>query len=126
MQQEYEWDTSREWPERWLRWLMRTIIDDWRNERVSRDFFDKLQDRGFTRQHVWTGIKSQETFIGRYWYYDSNRVGFWHPRSQLFIVWKPNTLRSPSRLMTGFFYRGNGVAYMRKFSPFREIRGPKK
>jgi hypothetical protein len=43
----------------------------------------------------------------------------------LFIAWKPNGPYSPGRIMTGFYYHGNGVAYMQRFTPFREIRGPK-
>ena len=118
-----EWDSSREWSERWVRWLLRTVADDWRNERVSRDFFDKLHDRRITRQHVRTTLTSQSSYIGHYWY-DSHRVGFWDPRSRLFVVWKPNSLHSPSRLMTAFVYHGDGIAYMQRFTPFREIRGP--
>ena len=118
------WDTTREWSARWIRWLKDAVVSDWREERVSRDFFDKMQVRRFTRQQVWTAITSSESYIGRYWY-DSNRVGFWHPRSRLFIAWKPNALYSPSRIMSGF-YHSDGVAYMQKFTPFREIRGPKR
>jgi len=119
------WDETREWSKRWVSWLLTTIINDWRTERVSRDFFAKLQDRRFNRQQVWTAITSPESYIGRYWY-AGNRVGFWHPRSRLFIAWKPNGLYSSSRIMTGFYYHSDGVAYMQKFVPFREIRGPKR
>jgi len=108
-----------------MRWLVDAVASDWREERVSRDFFDKLRTRRIARQQVWMTITSPESYIARYWY-DGNRVGFWHPRSRLFIVWKPNALYSPSRIVSGFYYHGDGVAYMYKFLPFREIRGPKK
>jgi len=65
-----------------------------------------------------------ESYIGRYWH-GGNRVGFWHPRSRLFIAWKPNHLRSPSRLMSGFFV-SDGLDYLSSQINFREIRGPRK
>jgi len=122
--EDYKWNISREWSQRWIRWLLHTVEDDWRNARVSRDFFDKMRERGFTRQQIGVTISSSESYVGRYWH-GGNRVGFWHPRNQLFIAWKPNSLRSPSRLMSGFFL-ADGVDYLSSQIDFREIRGSRK
>ena len=107
-----------------MRWLLRTSSDDWRNERVSRDFFDKMQDRGFARRQVGATISSSESYIGRYWH-NGNRVGLWHPRNRLFIAWKPNSFRSLSRIMSGFFVF-DGLDYLTSQIDFREIRGARK
>jgi len=118
------WDTTREWSGRWTRWLVNAVTDDWRAERISRDFIAKLQDRHIARQQVWAAITSPESYIGRYWH-NGNRVGFWHPRSRLFVAWKPNHISSPGRLMSAFFVP-NGVDYLNRQIAFREIRGPRR
>jgi hypothetical protein len=117
------WDSSREWSERCVHWLLQVVADDWRNHQTSRDFFDKMRLRGFTHQQVRTTIASQNSYIARYWH-NGNRVGFWEPRSQLFIAWKPNSSYSRSRIVSGFFVP-NGVDYLSRQIDFREIRGPK-
>ena len=118
-----EWDKKQEWPRRYLRSLLRRIIANWREERVSIDLYDKLADRHISKQNMWTTLTSPESYIARYWYYNGNRVGIWHPRTRIFVAWKPCRGRSPSRIMTAFRHP-NGVRYMQSFPPFREIRGP--
>jgi hypothetical protein len=119
------WDQEREWPRRYLRPLLRRIRADWKEERVSIDLFDKLTDRQISKQDIWTTLTSPQTYIARYWYYNGNRIGFWHPPTRTFVAWKPNKGSSPSRVMTAFRHP-NGVRYMQSFPPFREIRGPEK
>lgn len=117
------WDSSCEWSNRCLHWLLQSVAENWRNQRTSRDFFDKMRDRRFTRQQVWTTITSPKSYIARYWH-NGNRVGFWEPRSQLFIAWKPNSRNSTSRIVSGFFVP-NGLDYLYRQIDFREIRGSK-
>lgn len=118
-----EWDSAQEWPERHRRPLLRRIIADWKEERVSIDLFDKLVARHISKQDIWTTLTSPESYVARYWYYSGHRVGFWHPLKGIFVAWKPGQGRSPSRIMTAFRHP-TGVRYMQNFPPFREIRGP--
>jgi hypothetical protein len=118
------WDKEREWPQQRLRSLLRHINTDWREERVSIDLYDKLSERHISKQDVWTALTSPQSYIARYWYYNGNRVGYWHPPTRVFVAWKPNKGQSISRLMTAFRHP-NGVRYMQSFPPFREIRGPR-
>lgn len=119
-----EWNKEREWPKRHLRPLLQRIIADWRDERVSIDLYDKLAERQISKQDVWIALTSPDSYVARYWYYNGNRVGIWHPDSRIFVAWKPRYGPSPSRIMTAFRHP-NGVRYMQSFPPFREIRGPK-
>ena len=119
------WDQELEWPRRCFRPLLQHIRADWKEERVSIDLFDKLADRQISKQDIWTTLTSPQSYIARYWYYNGNRVGFWHPSTRTFVAWKPNKGPSPSRIMTAFRHP-NGVRYMQNFPPFREIRGPEK
>lgn len=119
------WDKEREWPKRRLRSLLRRINTDWREEQVSIDLYDKLVERHISKQDIWTALTSPQSYIARYWYYNGNRIGFWHPPTLVFVAWKPSKGRSISRLMTAFRHP-NGVRYMQSFPPFREIRGPGK
>ena len=48
-----EWNRSREWTRRHVTWLLETIRADLRQERFSRDFWDKLRERGITLQQLW-------------------------------------------------------------------------
>lgn len=117
------WDREREWPQRTLRSLLRRIIADWQAEQVSIDLYDKLAARHISKQDIWTALTSRKSYIARYWYYNGNRVGIWHPGTHIFVAWKPRRDSSPSRIMT-VFRHPNGVRYMQGFPPFREIRGP--
>ncbi len=119
---EIDWDSSCEWSDRYVSWLLQTLNRDYREHNFSRDFYDKLKLRGIHLSDVRGVINSSETYIARYWYYDSNRVGLWRPRTRLFVAWKPQKGRSPSRFMT-VFKKADGIGYMQDFPPFREIRG---
>ncbi len=122
---EIEWDSSREWPERWVKWLLRKVVEDYQQERTSVDFFDKLKERGLTRGDVIATITSRRSYVGRYRYTDGvNRIGFWQPRTQTFVVWKPRSGDGPSLLLT-CFRRRRGIEYMRSFEEFREVSGPR-
>jgi len=104
--------------------LLRAIRENWRQNQVSIDFFDKLKDSGIQRHEVAHTLTSPETYVARFWYEGGNRVGIWHPRTRHLVVWKPSKGKSLSRLMT-CFRRSDGIAYMQARPPFREISGPK-
>ncbi len=120
-----DWNTEREWPDRYVRGLLRAIVNDMRQEHFSIDLHDKLADRKISIQEVWTAITNTDSYIARYWYYSGNRVGIWRPKTRLFVAWKPHKGQSPSRIMTAFRHY-DGVRYMQGFPPFREIRGPQR
>jgi hypothetical protein len=120
-----DWDETREWPTKYVDDLLRTIRADWREGRVSIDFFDKLKDRGIYPHEVTHMLTSPETYVARFWHKGGNRVGLWNPKTRLLVVWKPLKGKSPSRLMT-CFRRSDGIAYMQARPPFREIRGPRR
>ncbi len=120
-----EWASSREWPARCVRWLIRTLNQDLGGQNFSIDFHDKLLERHITLAAIRGAINNPESYIARYWYGDGSRVGIWQSQSRLFIAWKPRRGRSASRFMTAF-RKADGVAYMQDFPPFREIRGPTK
>lgn len=120
-----DWDSSREWPARCVRWLMRTLNQNLSEQSFSIDLHDKMAQRQIALTAIRGAINSPESYIARYWYHDGNRVGIWQPRTRLFIAWKPRKGRSPSRFMT-VFRKADGVVYMQDYPPFREIRGPRK
>lgn len=121
-----EWDSSREWPDRWVRWLLRAVVEDYQQENVSLDFFAKLKERGLSRGDVISTITSRNSYIGKYLYTDGvNRIGFWHSRTEVFVAWKPRVGGNPSLIVTCFM-RKRGIEYMRSFEQFREVRGPRR
>lgn len=117
-----EWDSSREWPPRWVRRLLRAVIEDYQQEKFSIDFHDKLAKRGLVLQNALETVRSRQSYIAKFRHEDGvNRVGFWNPRTRLFVVWKPRKGKSESRYMTCFELK-NGIRYMRRQEKFREIR----
>ena len=85
-----EWDSSREWPPRWVRRLLRAVIEDYQQEKFSIDFHDKLAKRGLVLQNALETVRSRQSYIAKFRHEDGvNRVGFWNPRTRLFVVWKP-------------------------------------
>jgi len=121
IEEDIEWDSSREWPDRWVRWLLARVKEDYWDERFARDLPDKLRERSLSEQSLLETVASPLSYIARFRYAGSNRVGFWNPRTRLLVVWKPGSIRSASRYMTCFeVYQG--LEYLRRQDGFREIR----
>jgi len=117
-----DWNSTREWPPKYVAQLLRAIREDLRQENFSIDLADKIGQRKIPLHEIRNAVNSPDSYIARYWYVDSNRVGIWHPKTRLLVVWKPRKGASPSRIMT-CFYRADAIAYLREFPRFREICG---
>lgn len=100
--------------------LVAQAVEDYQEGKFSRDFEDKLADRGIPLQAVIGAVTSRQSVIVEY--SDrrdgSRRIGFWHPRRKYFVAWKPG---AESRYMT-CFWRENGLAYMQRLLDSRPIR----
>jgi hypothetical protein len=119
---EEPWHEAESWPPEAVAELVAQAVADYQEGKFSRDFVDKLADRGIPLQAVIGTVANRQSLIVEYADRrdDSRRIGFWHPRLKYFVAWKPGT---DSRYMT-CFWREDGLAYAQRLSDSRPIRRP--
>lgn len=122
----FEWNPENEWTPRWVTWLLRTVLADYRERRFGRDFETKLRERGYTLSDVVATIRNPESYIMRVRDEDGdNRVGFWNPETLVLVLWVLNRKRHRG-IFLSCFEREDAPTYLRNRSvEFREIRSPR-
>ena len=118
-----EWVTETAWQSETVTRLRKRVIQEFREGRFDRDFETKLADRRIPLQVVLNTISSKQTYIAKYHdrYDGTRRIGFWHPRIQVFVAWKPGR---NSHFKTAFDRR-TGLDYMRGLLDCKLIYRPK-
>jgi hypothetical protein len=119
---EEEWTEDAVWHPKTIARLRAQVIREFKEGRFNRDFENKLADRGIPLQAVLNTISSRHTYVGLYHdrYEGTRRIGFWHPRIQIFVAWKPGR---DSQFKTAFD-KETGLEYMRTLPGFNLIYRP--
>lgn len=103
--------------------ITRQAFDDWEAGKFSNEFYAKLVERDISDIQVERALRSRSSGICRYRHRGQPRYGFWHPASQLFIVWRPAEEGYESEYKTCFYVR-SGMAYMRGLEDVEILRFP--
>jgi hypothetical protein len=93
-------------------WQPQTVVHKFQDGRYSKDFQAKLVERGIRLSEVLSTLRSRSSYIIKYRdrYTGRWRIGFWHPRLQLFVAWAAG----PYSVFKTCFERKDGLRYMVK------------
>lgn len=88
------------WHDELVTAIIHTAQEHWRQGIISRKFYDEMKDEGISDGDIVVTL-SRRSYIALYFHDErrEERIGFWHPKLNLFIAWSP---LKGSRLITVF------------------------
>lgn len=102
--------------------LIARVVEDYRQNKFSRDFEDKLSGRKISLQTMIATVTSRDSFIVEYRDDKTGleRIGFWHPRFGIFVAWQSEGKTQ----FVSAFRRRDGRRYLQDLWDAAPVRWP--
>ncbi len=108
----HDWDELEDWQPQTIARLRARVIRELSEGRYGKDFEAKLAERGISMEDILNVLRGKRTYIVKYRDRHTRRwrIGFWHPRIELFVAWKPGRNGG----LKTCFWRKSGVKYIQE------------
>ncbi|NCO41592.1 MAG: hypothetical protein COZ06_28425 [Armatimonadetes bacterium CG_4_10_14_3_um_filter_66_18] len=101
-------------------------LADWLAGRIANEYYDKVPERQISDTAVQRVLQSKVSGVGRYRHTrDQPRYEFWHPESEILVVWQPAEQTLHSQIKT-CFRRARIEPYMLRQEAAACLRAPGK
>ncbi len=97
----------------------------WQKGQIANEYYEKTHRRPFSDRDVERVLKSNATGVWRYHDYGQPRYGFWHPVTEIFVVWQPEEEGYASQIKSAF-WEDDGETYMARRQDAILLRKPKR
>ena len=101
-------------------------LTDWLAGRLANEYYDKVPERRIADSAVQRVLQSRASGVWRYRHdQEQPRYGFWHPESEILVVWQPAEENLHSQIKT-CFRRARIESYMLRQEAAACLRAPGK
>ncbi len=112
---------TRRWTVEEAKAIQAAALADWEAGNVNKEFTEKQWERGVSDSAVERVLKSNSTLIARFYHTGQPRYGFWHPPSEVLIIWQPVEEGFQSELKSCLPHEG-GNEYLQRQTGFQPVR----
>jgi hypothetical protein len=116
-----DWGMVRQWTAEEIAAVQATALADWDAGKVGKEFSEKQLERGISDSVIDRVLRSKSTLIARFYHSGQPRYGFWHPQSQVVVIWRPAEEGFFSELKSCFPHQA-GDEYFQRHLWFQPVR----